>query len=162
MKQRFNLIWILAVLLLLPVGFQCNDAGAEPIEITFPWTAPGDDGYQGTATAYRLAYSQDPNFINQTVPDTLFAIIDQAGDTTWHITQRPTGGTEVVGLPNPQLAGSAETFTKIIDLADGVYYFAIWSVDEVGNWSQPSNVKVLDKRDVAAPGAILDLDIILN
>jgi hypothetical protein len=86
---------------------------AGPVSIQF--TAPGDDGPNGTASSYDLRYSNAP------ITDGNFA-----------------SATPVVGEPLPQAAGSHETIE--VNLTPGVYFFAIRTRDEVPNTSDLSNV----------------------
>jgi hypothetical protein len=90
-------------------------AAATPFSIY--WTAPGDDGSIGRATAYDLRYSTAPitaaNFLQATRLD---------------------------GVPAPSAAGTAESFV-VSGLADGVlYYLAMKTGDDGGNWSTLSNL----------------------
>lgn len=84
--------------------------------ITLTWTAPGNDGDQGTATGYELRYS------------TVGSLTDQ----TWSM------GTLVTGVPVPQTAGSAESFLVTGLTAGSRYWFGIRTTDGT-NWSQISN-----------------------
>jgi len=80
------------------------------------WTAPGDDGNSGTATSYDIRHSTSP-----------------LGEAQW------ASATQVSGEPTPIMAGSAESMT-VSGLASGTqYYFAIKTLDEVGNISSISN-----------------------
>jgi hypothetical protein len=84
---------------------------------TIGWTAPGDDGVTGRAMCYDLRYSGLP---------LTAANFDQA--------------TQVVGLPAPAAAGTAESFV-VSGLPDSVpIYMALRSADDTGNWSTISNV----------------------
>ncbi|MBD3337381.1 MAG: hypothetical protein GF355_17855, partial [Candidatus Eisenbacteria bacterium] len=84
---------------------------------TLAWTAPGDDGGDGTAAAYDVRYS-------------ISAITNQ----NWSAAD--SAGTP----PVPQTAGSDEVFT-VEGLAAGTrYYFALKAVDDDSNWSDLSNV----------------------
>ncbi|MBM3317974.1 MAG: SUMF1/EgtB/PvdO family nonheme iron enzyme [Candidatus Eisenbacteria bacterium] len=84
---------------------------------TLNWSAPGDDGSVGTAAEYDLRWSSE-----------------RIDAQTW------SAATRVPDAPEPQPAGSEETCT-VAGLASGtVYYFALKSADEVGNWSSLSNV----------------------
>jgi hypothetical protein len=79
------------------------------------WTAPGDDGMNGTAASYDLRYAQG------TLGD-----FDSA--------------TSVTGLTSPKPAGQAETFI-VVDLTPGTRYaFGIKTRDEVSNTSLLSNI----------------------
>lgn len=84
--------------------------------ITLIWTAPGNDGDQGTATGYELRYFT-------TGPLT---------DQTWSL------GTVVTGVPSPQAAGSSESFLVTGLTAGTRYWFGIRTTDGT-NWSEISN-----------------------
>jgi hypothetical protein len=90
---------------------------AATVSVTLHWTAPGDDGMVGRATAYALRYSTAP------ITPANFA-----------------SAKKIYGLPAPLPAGSLESFT-ITGLAAGTnFYFAIETCDDAGQWSQLSNV----------------------
>lgn len=79
------------------------------------FTAPGDDGNQGTSAAYAVRYSTEP--------------IDEEN---WHLAEPVDPG----GAPHE--AGSSESLS-ISDLPDGApLYFSIRSVDEAGNTGELS------------------------
>lgn len=106
--------------------------------ITLAWTAPGDDGDQGTASGYDIRYSQ-----TAVGPDTLY----------WWNSLADT----VAGEPNPQPAGLQETF-EVLELDSGkVYYFAIKSVDDMDNWSNISNIFSDSTLDYRPPAVVTDL-----
>jgi hypothetical protein len=84
--------------------------------VTIQFTAPGDDGPNGTASSYELKYD--------TVPIVTLADFN--------------GATPVAGEPLPQPAGSHETIE--VNLAPGTYFFALRTRDEVPNPSAISNV----------------------
>jgi hypothetical protein len=117
-------------------------AHADPVDptldaagtVTLRWTAPGDDGNSGRATAYDLRYSTSP---------ITAANFSQA--------------TQVSGEPAPAVAGSAESFI-VSGLTNGVtYYFAIKTRDEANNWSTMSNTAVR-----AATVGVLDQQVTLG
>ena len=119
-----------------------GSAHADPVDptldaagkVTLRWTAPGDDGSQGRATAYDLRYSTSP---------ITAANFPQA--------------TQVSGEPAPAVAGSAESFT-VNGLTNGItYYFAIKTRDETNNWSTMSNTAVR-----AATVGVLDQQVTLG
>jgi hypothetical protein len=84
---------------------------------TLHWTAPGDDGLTGRATAYDLRFLMVP------VTESNFFL-----------------ATPVTGVPTPKPPGSAESF-KVTGLAQGWgYYFALRTVDHAQNWSPISNM----------------------
>ena len=96
-----------------------NLATSEPTtnSITLTWTAPGDDGNQGTASQYDIRYLEGATIT----------------DANW------ASATPCAGQPSPQLAGSSETFTVGGLAAGTTYFFAIKTADEVLNWSAISN-----------------------
>lgn len=86
--------------------------------LALTWTAPGDDGASGTATAYDIRYSTAP------ITDTsTFA-----------------AATAVAGVAAPQIAGTVEHLTLTGLTAATTWYVAIRAVDEVPNSSGISNV----------------------
>ena len=102
------------------------------------WTAPGDDGSTGTATAYDLRYST--------------STITEAN---WASATRYT-----YNVPAPAVAGTSQGVTVIYLNKNTTYYFAIKTVDEAGNWSALSNVdsfKTLADHDITTPRTITDL-----
>ena len=97
--------------------------------VALNFTAPGDDGAQGTATAYDLRYSTS-------------AISDQY----WN------QATPASGLPKPLPGGSSQTIT-VDGLTPGVTYnFALKTMDDAGLISPTSNVvTVYVPTDSTAP-----------
>jgi hypothetical protein len=90
-----------------------------PTGISLRWTAPGDDGTSGTASAYDIRYS------TATITD-----------ANWG------SAMQVNGEPLPQAAGNMETFTINGLSQNTTYYFAIRTADEIPNWSALSNIAV--------------------
>ena len=85
--------------------------------VTLTWTAPGDDGQVGRATAYEFRYSP------QAITPTNFV---QAS--------------KVVTLLTPAAAGTRQTL-RIMGLpSNQLYHFAQRTADEAANWSELSNV----------------------
>lgn len=85
--------------------------------VSLIWTAPGDDGLIGIASAYDLRYSTD-----------------SITSSNW------ASATQILGEPLPSEAGTSESFAVGgLDPAT-MYYFAIKTADEVPNWSGLSNV----------------------
>jgi hypothetical protein len=104
--------------------------------VTIGWTAPGDDGDIGSATAYDLRWSDveitEANF---------------------------SSATPVTTQPIPQLAGATQTFVLIgLDEAKK-YYFTIRARDEMGNWSPLGGVASVTTHsaDQIPPAAVRDL-----
>jgi len=88
-----------------------------PQDVTLQWTAPGDDGNSGTASAFDVRYTSAGPIDNVSFPSALS-----------------------VGSPTPGPAGTIETL-MIAGLSPGVHYwFALRAADEVPNWSPISNV----------------------
>jgi len=85
--------------------------------VTLTWTAPGDDGYEGTASEYDVRYLEG-TIINE---------------SNWDSASQATG------VPAPQAAGSSETFTVTGLDAETNYHFAVKTADEVPIWSGVSN-----------------------
>ncbi len=92
-------------------------ASTTATSVTLSWTAPGDDGNQGTAKSYDIRYS------TSAIDDANFNI-----------------ATTVVNPPTPQTAGSQENITISNLSLNTKYYFAIKTADEVLNLSPLSNV----------------------
>jgi hypothetical protein len=85
------------------------------------WTAPGDDGSSGTATAFDIRYSQSE------ITTANFA-----------------SATQLSNPPTP-LAGGAEQGKSVSGLTQcRNYYFALKTRDEACNWSAMSNVLLVD------------------
>jgi hypothetical protein len=99
------------------------------------WTAAGDDDRIGAAVGYDLRISEAPI---------------TAGNFE--------SAVQIVGLPVPAEAGTRQQVT-VRGLVQGtVYYFAIKSVDDAGNWSGISNVLrwdwILDTAPPATPQSV--------
>jgi hypothetical protein len=84
--------------------------------VRLTWTAPGDDGTDGQASAYRIRYADAP-----------------LTEATWD------SATAVEDVPAPGSAGETEALT-IPGLGLGTWYFALRAADDVPNWSPLSNV----------------------
>ncbi len=80
------------------------------------WTAPGDDGIYGRATAYDLRYAREP--------------IDA---------QNFAAATPASGVPAPAPAGTPEFFTLAGLAPETTYHFALVALDNVDNVSSLSN-----------------------
>lgn len=112
---------------------------ATPTSVTLNWTAPGDDGTNGTAAQYDIRYS-----------------LSTITDANWN------SATQVAGEPTPQSAGTPETF-DVTGLTPGTtYYFAIKAADEIPNWSTISNVVIKATEPENTPPAVIANLITLN
>ncbi len=117
-----------AALLALP-GPGRAAVGSVPLH----WTAPGDDGNVGRATSYMLRYATTP--------------VSGSDTTSWWLAATPA-----TGLPAPQPAGSAESFT-VAGLDSGTtYYFVIRAVDDANNVAGFSNIAV---KQAGATGTVV-------
>ena len=85
--------------------------------LTLTWTAPGDDGNNGTATEYDIRYAT--------------ANID---NENWEF------AIQASGEPAPGPAGSNETFVVDGLTAATTYYFALKTIDDAGNRANLSNI----------------------
>ena len=135
LRGRRGLALLLALIVIVAAPILARAQGTGPDSVSLAWTAPGDDGTIGTATLYDLRVYDSP--------------ID-AGN--WSL------ATPVSGLPAPRVAGSRQTVT-VRGLTTGtVYYFALRTQDDAGNWSGISNVLrwdwVVDTAPPAAPSGI--------
>jgi hypothetical protein len=84
--------------------------------VTLAWTAPGDDGDEGTASEYDIRYSG-------------VAVTEGNWGTC----------TQATTEPDPAVAGTEQS--AIIDTGGGVnFYFALKTSDEKSNWSGLSNI----------------------
>ena len=111
MLRRLVLAAALAVLGAAPAG------ASGPTSATLVWTAPGDDSLSGTATLYDVRVSN--------------AIIDASNFAS---------ATVVSGVPTPLAAGSVQSVTVTGLSPNTQYWFAIKTVDDIGNWSGVSNI----------------------
>jgi streptogramin lyase len=85
--------------------------------VTLAWTAPGDDGTQGQASAYDLRYS-----------------IQTITESNW------ASATKCQNEPNPQSAGHTDDVTIPNLMPESTYYFALKARDGDGNESGLSNI----------------------
>ena len=93
--------------------------GDAPGEIRLTWTAPGDDGAVGTASAYSIKVSHDP---------ITAGTFDASADLDRWILE-----------PFPHAGGTPETLFVFGLDPDSTWYFAIKTQDEVPNTSAISN-----------------------
>ncbi len=108
--------------------------------LTVRWTAPGDDGLNGTATTYEMRYSTNP----------ITAV-------NWG------SATLVSSLPVPATSGTPQSKTVIGLLDDTTYYFAMKASDEVPNTSDMSVLAsgtTLYQPDSVPPAAVTDLVVL--
>ena len=116
-----------------------NDLQAEPTDeiINLTWTAPGDDGSQGTAYIYEIRISQEE--------------ITEANWEDAELLQNP---------PLPLEAGSTQNYIVEELQHEITYYFAIKAFDESYNASPLSNVSNANLIiDIIPPSDITDLTV---
>jgi hypothetical protein len=103
--------------------------------MTLVWTAPGDDGHTGTASAYDLRYHT--------------SLISNAN---WE------QATKVNGLPVPNANGHIESFTVTQLACSTEYHFAVKAHDEVPNISGLSNCPTdITRQERVPPMSVIDL-----
>lgn len=99
---------------------QVTDLSADDVAATaafLSWTTPGDDGWNGTATALDIRHAD-------------FEITPENFDSAW----------PVPNTPAPSPGGTAQSYL-LNDLVSGTRYWVAMKVrDEVPNWSELSNV----------------------
>jgi len=93
-------------------------SSVNPYSVKLRWTAPGDDGDEGTAAGYDIRYSISPITTEQ----------------KWI-----NGNKVLQGIPAPGPAGSNQTAIVSGLLPYTTYYFALKSYDDQDNWSPLSN-----------------------
>jgi alpha-tubulin suppressor-like RCC1 family protein len=95
-----------------------GDVNGGIVSTTLSWIAPGDVGSSGgTATQYDIRYSSSP-----------------LTNTNWD------AATKAMGIPTPGAPGSNQSITISILATNKQWYFGIKTVDDVGNWSELSNI----------------------
>ena len=110
---------------------------AQSEEVTFEWTAVGDDSTFGTASGYDMRRAVSPQLL-----------IDD-----WDSQD------VIVGLPIPLIAGTVQSVT--VEQPNGTtFYYSIRAVDEALNWAEIGNIAERTTLDVIAPAAIMDLRIV--
>ncbi|NQT21788.1 MAG: discoidin domain-containing protein [Planctomycetes bacterium] len=110
-----------------------------PIEqdVVLLWTAPGDDGYAGTAAGYDIRYSTS----QITAP------------AVWN------AATAITSEPDPQAAGAGQSMTiSLSDLPAGTrLYFGIRTTSQSGYESRLSDSPFVDTPEPMVPSAVVDL-----
>lgn len=109
-------------------------------DIILNWTAVGDDGNEGTAAQYDLRYSTSE------ISESNFQDANQLTD-----------------VQTPAENGAQESYNFTVPQYDQTYYFAIKAIDEVGNYSDISNLinaQIVDPTDLINPASINDLTVV--
>lgn len=110
-------------------------SGTTASTATLEWTAPGDDGDEGRASAYDIRYSQ--------------GLITELN---W------SAASVAAGEPTPSTANAGESFTITGLAPETRYFFALKTEDDESNWSAISNVDSGVTSDGLTPEDTLDLD----
>lgn len=137
--KRKRIIMLIA-LLLLGVGLHWSidrlHGATVNVDLKLKWTAPGDDGIMGVATAYSIRWAEtSDSLVNY-----------------WDATK------ELPGAPVPSPALFMDSIMFSVPLETGKdYFFAIKTADEVPNWSQISNIIAINVPDSISPSPINDL-----
>ncbi len=161
MTTRVWVRWIIGAGLVFPLAHGCGGGGGtRPLvdatppaavtdisvtavsdsSVTLQWTAPGDDGQQGTAKTYDVRRS-----------------FGEITGENW------VSAIAVLGEPSPGMVGTRETFTVSGLQSDTTYHFALKTADEIPNWSELSNgISALTGTglDVIAPAEVNDLEVV--
>gem|GEM_PF-6801517 len=112
------------------------DKGEREGEVILSWSAPGDDGAEGNLTGeYRIQYS---TFDGVVWDRERAQVVISTKDVV-------PGSLQVVSVSGLLLRGTT-------------YYFALWSADEVYNWSDRSNIARVYIEGVPIPGPGVNLD----
>ncbi|MCK4266306.1 MAG: hypothetical protein KAX31_03435, partial [Thermoplasmata archaeon] len=113
--------------------------GLDHTEINLIWTAPGDDGDDGSADSYVIKYSNTP-----------FTTVSEFDDSANIVIQSLT----------PFTAGTPEGIVIMAPTAGDTYYFAIVAKDETGQQGPLSlvpSVSAVSMDDTIFPGTIDDI-----
>ena len=101
---------------------------APQLHTTLTWTAPGDDGSNGTAASYDIRYRTDS------------PITEASWGTATQVTYGMTSTSALVRTePPPHAAGSRESFTVVGLKPNTTYYWAIKTTDAAANTATISN-----------------------
>ena len=128
-RRLFPLVLGVILLFLAPMFAYAQGAGADSVSLA--WTSPGDDSLVGTASQYDMRVSTAPINLGN-----------------WG------AASAIGGLPAPRVHGTRQNITVTGLSRDTVYYFALRTRDDAGNWSGVSNVVRWDwTYDTAPPAA---------
>ncbi|MBL8027817.1 MAG: T9SS type A sorting domain-containing protein [Fibrobacteres bacterium] len=124
--------------------------------LRFMWTSPGGNGSTGRAARYQLKAALSPIVdiperwnsqskqgwpdLNEPLPYTNADLVSKALNFTATQSTSFWAGTNLIGEPLPQVAGSTESFIVTGLDTSKLYYFAVVSYDSAGNVSSISNV----------------------
>ena len=122
---------ILATLALAILLASASAATSNAGSVTLAWRAPGGDSLMGRASRYDLRSS-----------------------TQWITLENFGQADSALGLPIPEAPGTLQSYTSAGLQSGVIYFFAIKTSDQAGNWSAMSNVFWCVPRDtVPIPAA---------
>lgn len=117
------------------IDLAVDDTGEDWIRLS--WTAAGDDGQQGQASAVHIRLAPTLNQLK--------------------------GWDQAIDIPNslqPSLAGTKDSFTITGLKPDSTFFVALKSVDDFGNTSDMSNIVRASTKDAEPPAPITDLRVV--
>ncbi len=117
------------------IDLAVDDTGEDWIRLS--WTATGDDGQQGQASAVHIRLAPTLNQLK--------------------------GWEQAIDIPNslqPSLAGTKDSFTITGLKPDSTFFVALKSVDDFGNTSDMSNIVRASTKDAEPPAPITDLRVV--
>jgi acid phosphatase type 7 len=106
--------------------------------VTLAWAAPGDDGTNGTATAYHMRFR-----------------------TNAFTASNWTTSSNAVGEPDPLPAGATQTMTVFGLSANRTYHFALRAVDETNNMGALSN-PAFTQTPAPGPAGITNIFVVAS
>lgn len=122
--------------LMVLVGLCVATGARADMSRTLMWTAPGDDGMVGRASAYEVRFSS-----SSPISDTM----------AWR-----AQATLVSGIGVPGIAGSLDS-CQVVFPGPGTYWVLLRTADEVPNWSFWSNWLQVTITDTEPPAPVQDL-----
>jgi hypothetical protein len=121
---RRHTSFVVAATCAMTISFLIPGSAAQAASVTVSWTAPGDDGMIGQASAYDIRI-----------------LTTEISDANWDQAQT------VPNEPAPSPAGTSQSMTITVPTT-GTWYVAMKTRDEAFNWSRLSNVVSFTTTDV--------------
>lgn len=121
-----------------------EDLTFDPVNRNLLWTAPGDNGDQGQATIYFIRYFTAQQVAELLDAPSLDGIPFDVIQTT--VQDNFSEATQIPDFQQPDPAGSPQNFVvpRLDITGETTYFYGIFTNDEVGNSSDPSNIVELD------------------
>lgn len=110
-----------------PAGVTDLKAEVRGQAVLLTWTAPGDNGHQGTADRYQVKVARRPITDIPRLPD------QEGSHSSWW------SATNVAGAPKPAPAGTPQSMT-VAGLGSGTHFLALKAWDKAPNVGPLSNV----------------------